>query len=223
MPFLQRDLRIHRVPAVGLAAAPLLGVLFGLGWTPCIGPTLTAVQALAMNEGTAGRGALLSLAYSLGLGMPFLVAGLAFRRMLGAVRLGPPAPAVGDPARRDDADLRGAAAGDRPVGPLGRRPAQSLVAGFVVPVTADRDDRRAPTSGPRRGRRVREPPPTPPSSPPALSPVELSRWAWRQLTSMRTALVLLFLLALAAVPGSVVPQQNIDAVKVSNWKAAHPS
>ena len=49
-------------------------------------------------------------------------------------------------------------------------------------------------------------PPTPPSAPPALSPVELSRWAWRQLTSMRTALVLLFLLALAAVPGSVVPQ-----------------
>ena len=86
VPFLQRDLRIHRVPAVGLAAAPLLGVLFGLGWTPCIGPTLTAVQALAMNEGTAGRGALLSLAYSLGLGLPFIVAGLAFRRMLGAVR-----------------------------------------------------------------------------------------------------------------------------------------
>ena len=86
VPLLQRDVRIHRVPAVGLAAAPLLGVLFGLGWTPCIGPTLTAVQALALHEGTAGRGALLSLAYSLGLGMPFLVAGLAFRRMLGAVR-----------------------------------------------------------------------------------------------------------------------------------------
>jgi cytochrome c biogenesis protein len=66
-------------------------------------------------------------------------------------------------------------------------------------------------------------PPTPPSSPPALSPVELSRWAWRQLTSMRTALVLLFLLALAAVPGSVVPQANIDSVKVSAWKDAHPS
>jgi cytochrome c biogenesis protein len=66
-------------------------------------------------------------------------------------------------------------------------------------------------------------PPTPPSAPPALSPVELSRWAWRQLTSMRTALVLLFLLALAAVPGSVVPQQNIDAVKVINWKQAHPT
>jgi cytochrome c biogenesis protein len=65
-------------------------------------------------------------------------------------------------------------------------------------------------------------PPTPPSAPPALTPVELARWAWRQLTSMRTALILLFLLALAAVPGSIVPQSNIDAVKVSQWQAAHP-
>lgn len=64
-------------------------------------------------------------------------------------------------------------------------------------------------------------PPRPPSSPPALSPVELSRWAWRQLTSMRTALVLLFLLALASVPGSVIPQRNIDAVKVANFQDRH--
>ena len=64
--------------------------------------------------------------------------------------------------------------------------------------------------------------PTPPSAPPALSPVELGRWAWRQLTSMRTALVLLFLLALAAVPGSVVPQRNIDAVSVRTWQEEHP-
>ena len=86
VPWLQRDVRVHRVPAVGLAAAPLLGVLFGLGWTPCIGPTLSAVQALALHEGTATRGAMLSVAYSLGLGIPFLVAGLAFRRTLGAVK-----------------------------------------------------------------------------------------------------------------------------------------
>jgi cytochrome c-type biogenesis protein len=85
-PWLQRDVRVHRVPAVGLAAAPLLGVLFGLGWTPCIGPTLTAVNTLAMHEGTAARGAVLSVAYSLGLGIPFLVAGLAYRRSLGAIR-----------------------------------------------------------------------------------------------------------------------------------------
>ena len=86
VPFLQRDVRIHTVPAVGLAAAPVLGFLFGLGWTPCIGPTLSAVQALALHEGTATRGAVLSVAYSLGLGIPFLVAGLAFRRTLGAVK-----------------------------------------------------------------------------------------------------------------------------------------
>jgi cytochrome c-type biogenesis protein len=86
VPWLQRDVRVHRVPAVGLAAAPLLGVLFGLGWTPCLGPTLSAVQFLAVNEATATRGALLSVAYTLGLGIPFIVAGLAFRRMLGAVR-----------------------------------------------------------------------------------------------------------------------------------------
>jgi len=85
VPWLQRDVRVHRVPAVGLAAAPLLGVLFGLGWTPCIGPTLAAVNSLAVNEASAGRGALLSLAYCLGLGLPFIVAGLAFRRMLTAV------------------------------------------------------------------------------------------------------------------------------------------
>jgi cytochrome c-type biogenesis protein len=85
VPWLQRDVRFHKVPAVGLAAAPLLGVLFGLGWTPCIGPTLSAVQTLAMAEGTAGRGAMLSGAYSLGLGVPFVVAGLAYRRMLGAI------------------------------------------------------------------------------------------------------------------------------------------
>jgi cytochrome c-type biogenesis protein len=86
IPFLQRDLRVHRVPAIGLAAAPMLGVLFAVGWTPCIGPTLSAVLSLAVNEGTAVRGATLSLAYSLGLGVPFLAAGLAYRRSLGAIR-----------------------------------------------------------------------------------------------------------------------------------------
>ena len=84
VPALQRDWRVHRVPAVGLAAAPLLGFLFGLGWTPCLGPTLAAITTLSLNEATAGRGALLSGVYALGLGLPFIVAGLAYRRALGA-------------------------------------------------------------------------------------------------------------------------------------------
>ncbi len=84
VPWLQREWRVHRVPAVGLAAAPLLGVLFGLGWTPCIGPTLGVITTLSINEATAARGALLSGVYALGLGLPFVLAALAYRRMLGA-------------------------------------------------------------------------------------------------------------------------------------------
>ncbi|HEY3002997.1 MAG TPA: cytochrome c biogenesis protein CcdA, partial [Kribbellaceae bacterium] len=60
-------------------------MVFGLGWTPCIGPTLGAVLTLAANEGGVGRGAVLAVVYSLGLGVPFILAALAFRRMLGAV------------------------------------------------------------------------------------------------------------------------------------------
>ncbi|CAM3635732.1 cytochrome c biogenesis CcdA family protein [Nocardioides zeicaulis] len=82
--FLQRDWRIHKVPAVGLAAAPLLGFLFGVGWTPCVGPTLAAINVLSVNEATAGRGAVLSAVFALGLGLPFIAAAVAYRRMLGA-------------------------------------------------------------------------------------------------------------------------------------------
>lgn len=85
LPWLQRDVRMHRVPAVGLAAAPLLGILFGLGWTPCIGPTLSAVLSLSAQGGSASRGAFLAFVYCLGLGVPFIVAALAFRKMMGAV------------------------------------------------------------------------------------------------------------------------------------------
>ncbi|GAA1849123.1 cytochrome c biogenesis CcdA family protein [Actinomadura bangladeshensis] len=84
VPGLQRTLKSGRLPAAGLAGAPLLGVLFGLGWTPCIGPTLGAVQGLAITEASAGRGALLSLAYCLGLGLPFVATAVAYRRALGA-------------------------------------------------------------------------------------------------------------------------------------------
>jgi len=84
VPGLQRDWRLHKVPAVGLAAAPLLGFLFGLGWTPCVGPTLAAITSLSLQEATAGRGALLSGFYAFGLGVPFVLAALAYRRSMAA-------------------------------------------------------------------------------------------------------------------------------------------
>lgn len=80
IPGLQREWRIHRLPAWGVAGAPLLGVLFGLGWTPCIGPTLAAVQTLAFTEASALRGALLSFVYCLGLGLPFVLLAVLFSR-----------------------------------------------------------------------------------------------------------------------------------------------
>jgi cytochrome c-type biogenesis protein len=85
VPSLQREARIHHRPARGIWGAPLLGALFALGWTPCIGPTLAAVQSLAFTEGSAARGALLSVAYCIGLGLPFLVIGLAMERGLEAM------------------------------------------------------------------------------------------------------------------------------------------
>jgi len=71
LPGVSRELRIHRFPSAGLVGAPLLGIVFGLGWTPCIGPTLGAVQSLALSTAGAGRGAALSAAYCIGLGVPF--------------------------------------------------------------------------------------------------------------------------------------------------------
>ncbi len=85
LPGTSRELRIHRFPAAGLAGAPLLGVVFGLGWTPCIGPTLGAVQSLALSTAGAGRGAVLSSAYCLGLGVPFVLVALGARWLVGAL------------------------------------------------------------------------------------------------------------------------------------------
>jgi cytochrome c-type biogenesis protein len=86
LPASQREWRFHKLPSIGIAGAPLVGLAFGIGWTPCTGPTLTVVLGLAgsPSTGTAARGALLTTAYCIGLGLPFIVAGLAFRRALGA-------------------------------------------------------------------------------------------------------------------------------------------
>ncbi|GAB3455086.1 cytochrome c biogenesis CcdA family protein [Actinophytocola sediminis] len=80
IPGLQRDVRIHRVPRIGLAGAPVLGAIFGLGWTPCLGPTLSSVMIMATSTGgTAARGYFLVLLYCVGLGLPFLVIALGAR------------------------------------------------------------------------------------------------------------------------------------------------
>jgi cytochrome c-type biogenesis protein len=86
LPRMQREWRFHRLPRAGLAGAPLLGMLFAVGWTPCIGPTLGVVLNLsyAGSSATASRGALLTAVYCVGLGLPFVLAGVAFRRALGA-------------------------------------------------------------------------------------------------------------------------------------------
>ena len=75
-----RSFKFPFVASTGLISAPILGFMFGLGWTPCIGPTLGAVQTLALIEASATRGAILSFAYCVGLGLPFILFALALER-----------------------------------------------------------------------------------------------------------------------------------------------
>ena len=83
--FLMRERRFHVSPsALGPYAPPVMGMAFAFGWTPCIGPILGAVLSLAAKESTLGRGILLLVAYSIGLGVPFVATGLAFGRMTSA-------------------------------------------------------------------------------------------------------------------------------------------
>ncbi len=75
---LQRSIKMPFSPKVGLAGAPMLGVVFALGWTPCIGPTLSAVLVLASDSGDPVRGGILATFYSLGIGIPFLLIAAGF-------------------------------------------------------------------------------------------------------------------------------------------------
>lgn len=80
VPFLQRDRRLQASPRGGMWGALLLGIVFGFGWAPCIGPTLSAVLLLSLDGGNPARGALLATAYCIGLGLPFVLIAMAYSR-----------------------------------------------------------------------------------------------------------------------------------------------
>jgi cytochrome c-type biogenesis protein len=84
--WLQRDRRVHRVPRVSVLGAALLGFTFALGWTPCLGPTIAAIDVLSMSSSgaTALRGSILAFVYCLGLGLPFVAAAFATEWMVTA-------------------------------------------------------------------------------------------------------------------------------------------
>ena len=86
VPFLQRERRVHWVPRAGIWGAPLLGAVFGLGWVPCVGPTLAGVVAVAAGTGGGSlRGVVLTLAYCAGLGLPFVAIALGASRAVRAL------------------------------------------------------------------------------------------------------------------------------------------
>ncbi|SHE55782.1 cytochrome c-type biogenesis protein [Ferrithrix thermotolerans DSM 19514] len=85
LPWLYQEKRFHpQLSRFGLFASPIAGMAFAFGWTPCIGPILASVLAVAATSGKATQGAILLISYSLGLGVPFLVTGLAFSKLVGA-------------------------------------------------------------------------------------------------------------------------------------------
>lgn len=85
--WLQRAVKPSLTPRTGLLGAPLLGIVFALGWTPCIGPTLAAINLLSFQSGSAMQGLVLGIAYCLGLGIPFLLVALGAGWASGAIRV----------------------------------------------------------------------------------------------------------------------------------------
>ena len=83
--FLQRTFKSQWRPITGLAGAPLLGIIFAIGWSPCTGPTLVAITAMSYSSGSAWQGAVLALFYALGLGVPFVLIALGLGWASGAV------------------------------------------------------------------------------------------------------------------------------------------
>lgn len=86
VPGLERQWRIQRLPAAGLIGAPVFGMVFALSWAPCTGPTLGAVIALGSTTGSQARAVTLAVAYSLGIGLPFIAVGLGFQRLIGVIK-----------------------------------------------------------------------------------------------------------------------------------------
>jgi len=219
-----REARFHKDPRVGLAGAPLLGVLFGLGWTPCMGPTLTAVSSLSLDSGNVGRSMLIGVAYCLG-----WVCRSSSRRRVpqgdGSVRLREAPLPGGDADRRRHARRHRRPAGHRPVerpgelaaGPGRRVRVPDLEPRLKMASPTEEMDAQSLTTAPREDSGESS------VTLPRLSGWQLARWAWRQLTSMRVALILLFMLSLAAIPGSLLPQRsaNTDPALVTDWIDSH--
>ena len=203
VPMLQRDVRMTPRWFTSLVGAPVLGAVFALGWTPCIGPTLAGVLSVATStEGTtATRGTVLIIAYCLGLGLPFILLALGSTRALRGVGW----------LRRHARTIQ--IIGGTTLVLVGIALLTGMWGLFVSWI---RDAFVTNTVLPDMSGVVTRP-----------SLVQrawaLVRNTWRGLTSMRTALALLFLLALGAIPGAVLPQRSLNRQKVDEYILNSPT